>query len=672
MANEIRNALRNVAVDVGRALKSGQDAIFDPTKLGKNSTLAFQTLRLADSLSAWLPPAMQPVMKALLDLGIRNVARHGESHARDSARGFVAATAVREKRVDNDVINRAVNPQQQQALIDASLKGDVATMKSIMRHNKKTGAEDAKDAQDAKRAQTAQASTPQTSTGATNKSEITGVMAGSRPAGAATTTAESRTPAELSFEKRLLDFMKGVIKDSEAKTTKSLAEGLKDGKWNGDMSAFKIELKDGSKLELGLVNDKFQPGKLVLEGKIGDHKLSKREAADFARMIRDAALSEAGGTHKFAMQDVALQMTRMRDFVGLSDPTDKQVTMDEAQRRAHASRDSRQSITRDDGTEYRFDLKKEPGVVSMFDKDGVEKKLTTGAELRDVAAQLTKFIDGVRPRLSTMDPERKKDFGEQLDRLTSQRDLMLTAADQADAKASPAAAAVSTGDVEALINKSAVQEMAERLSTSRVRGDHESLQVKFADGGEFRLDIRIRKGEPVVVGKLDGNPISGDALAEMLKTTRDGAIAADKANPNDALKKLAHSMTMLRQTAGVPGDAVDRDVQRDDFERQFARSKASGDGKHFLGTATGTEFRYDPKAQPIVATQTDIDGVETKLRGKDLATLADLIERGLRETKKRLESGELPKEFGENVKANEAALQAMRAQIAMATTTSIR
>lgn len=408
MANEIRNAIKRTVVDAGGALKRAGEAIVDPSRLGAGALTAFKTLRFLDSLTALLPKGMQPLAKALLDLGIKNVGQHGDPVAKEAARGFVAMTAIKERRVDASVIDRAVGAQQRQALIDASLAGDVATAKSILRHTKKVATQ-----------------------GPPTPAPSTTTSAPRTPAGAAETHVGGAEPTkqtgatEVPFEQRLMDFMKGLEKKYEGELVADMAAGLGQASWRSNGSAFHIELKGGSTIDLEIVGRK---GKLVLEGAVSGRKLSPSHAADFARMVRDAAVKHHGASH--LPNDLALAMSSLRSAAGVHDETDATLRAADEARRAHTTRDARQSIQLADGSEYRFDLTKEPGKISRFDQAGHETTLTSAADFRDVANKLDAVINETRKRLGErgVSRELREGLTTHLTQLEAQRDELLAQA----------------------------------------------------------------------------------------------------------------------------------------------------------------------------------------------------------------------------------------------------
>jgi hypothetical protein len=132
--------IKGAGVDVAKRLQRAAEAIVTPKRLGTEGLEAFKTLRVLDNLASLLPPQWQGITKALIGLGISNVGQHAEPQAKDAVRGYTSALAIKSGRVPADVIAQAAGPQQKQALIDASANGDLATVKSILRHNKKEAA----------------------------------------------------------------------------------------------------------------------------------------------------------------------------------------------------------------------------------------------------------------------------------------------------------------------------------------------------------------------------------------------------------------------------------------------------------------------------------------------------------------------------------------------------
>lgn len=125
-------------VDVVQHLKAGWDAFVQPHTLGPKTLAAYATLQAADWLARFLPPVLQQSVRGLLTVGIQNVQSSPE------VRGYTSALAIKSGRVPPEVLQRVIGqgrgPQQKHALQQAAKAGDLATVKSILRHNKKVGA----------------------------------------------------------------------------------------------------------------------------------------------------------------------------------------------------------------------------------------------------------------------------------------------------------------------------------------------------------------------------------------------------------------------------------------------------------------------------------------------------------------------------------------------------
>jgi hypothetical protein len=134
--------IKSPGVDVAQKLERAGDANGVPTKLGAGGLEAFKALTTLTKLADLLPAALQPFAKGLLFMGIEGVGRNGDNKAREAVRDYTQMLAVKNGRVPVEVLDRAASPKQREALVDAARNGDAATVKSILRHNQKTGASD--------------------------------------------------------------------------------------------------------------------------------------------------------------------------------------------------------------------------------------------------------------------------------------------------------------------------------------------------------------------------------------------------------------------------------------------------------------------------------------------------------------------------------------------------
>ncbi|MBI1947167.1 MAG: hypothetical protein HYS27_15835 [Deltaproteobacteria bacterium] len=101
--------------------------------------MAFRGLRSLGKLAdAIFPPGLfRDLAHAVLLAGVENLSRTGGPAVQEAIQGVASAAAIRRGLVPANVLEKATSPGQKAALLQAAESGDLATMKSILRHNKK-------------------------------------------------------------------------------------------------------------------------------------------------------------------------------------------------------------------------------------------------------------------------------------------------------------------------------------------------------------------------------------------------------------------------------------------------------------------------------------------------------------------------------------------------------
>lgn len=122
-----------------------------PVKAGKTTTvelksadafLAFRGLRTLGKLAdAIFPPGpFRDVAHAVLLAGVETLRRTGGPDVSEAIQGVASAAAIRRGLVPVSILEKAALPGQKAALVKAAEDGDLATVKSILRHTKKQAA----------------------------------------------------------------------------------------------------------------------------------------------------------------------------------------------------------------------------------------------------------------------------------------------------------------------------------------------------------------------------------------------------------------------------------------------------------------------------------------------------------------------------------------------------
>ena len=124
---------------VSQNLEAAGRALVAPGTLGKEAMGAFVALKGLSDLSKLLPPGVQKFLAPFLAHGMQNLMTSEDTAAREAVRGYSSTLAVSRGLIPDGLLEKAVGKQQKQALYAAAKSGDTATVKSILRHNKKAG-----------------------------------------------------------------------------------------------------------------------------------------------------------------------------------------------------------------------------------------------------------------------------------------------------------------------------------------------------------------------------------------------------------------------------------------------------------------------------------------------------------------------------------------------------
>lgn len=124
---------------IGQNLEAVGRAIIAPGTLGKDAISAFVALKGLGELTKLLPPKAADIASRVLVIGMQNLMHGADPTAREAVRGYASSLAVARGLVPDGLLEKAVGKEQKQALYTAAKHGDTATVKSILRHNKKAG-----------------------------------------------------------------------------------------------------------------------------------------------------------------------------------------------------------------------------------------------------------------------------------------------------------------------------------------------------------------------------------------------------------------------------------------------------------------------------------------------------------------------------------------------------
>lgn len=362
MANTIGGNIKSAALDVTRQLQRAGEAIVRPDTLGTEALGAFKTLRLLDKFAELLPANLQGIAKALLGVGIQNIGQHGDPTAKNAARGYASALAIKSGRVPAEVLDKAANPEQRRALTDAAAAGDLATVKSILRHNRKHGAIGAEQRQ------------------------VPGA-------------------ARMPVEKPKVETKQVAAMETRAASAEltELADKLKSAKMSGSTNTIKLEWKDGETLSIGVEPKKNGTGFEV----VGMHNGERMDPDDVKAALtafRDAGLKNGDDMGMF----MAGELSRMKTHLGGQDGADKAaIQKADAHHRAMMKRDAHVDLG--NGVRYTWNFMNQPGVATRHNADGTETKLK-GKQLREVADALEFQLAKDKKANPEMDPRIEDHF----------------------------------------------------------------------------------------------------------------------------------------------------------------------------------------------------------------------------------------------------------------------
>lgn len=118
-------------VIVGRkTIRLAADAAFRLDKLGPKTVNAYTALRaIDDEALGRVSLLLRPLARLLINTAVHNLEQS------PPVRSFTAAAAIRLRRVPESVVEQATSEGQKDVLIAAARRGDLGTVKALLRHN---------------------------------------------------------------------------------------------------------------------------------------------------------------------------------------------------------------------------------------------------------------------------------------------------------------------------------------------------------------------------------------------------------------------------------------------------------------------------------------------------------------------------------------------------------